>query len=374
MKTTYKTEQLKRKFYEYLKAVKQFTPKTINRYENAIWLWEDFTEKDFNSFSETMAVDFTEWLKNKRKVNSQEKISLTYVYHILRYLKLFFEWLSFQKGYRKINPKAIEYLQLTKKEAREAIEPKKVETPSLDELKKVIETIKGDTEIEMRDKALLSLALISGARIEAIMTLPMKSFNRTEIVLHQEPHLGVHTKNSTPIITALIPFFYKEALDYFLNWYDYLLNEKKFKPENPIFPMTKVENGKNNVSYYNTGKVEPVFMKSQTSIRKIFEKRFNNAGVAYYHPHVFRHFLVKEISKHPFTEEQKKAFSQNFGHANTGTTFGNKGYGRIDSDRQIEVIKSFDFEGKKVEAKYMFSKEELAEFVKDAIKNIKPEK
>jgi len=371
MKTTYKNEQLKRKFYAYLKGVKQFSVKTIRRYETAIWLWEDFTEKDFSSFSEIMAEEFTEWLRNKQKVNSQEKISLTYAYHILRYLKLFFEWLSFQKGYRKINPTAIEYLQLTKKETREAIEPKKIDCPTLDEVKKVVETIRGDTEIEMRDKALFSLALLTGARIEAIMSLTMKSFNRTELVLYQNSRLDVRTKNSTPITTALIPFFYREALDYFLNWYDYLLNQKKFTPENPIFPMTKVENGENNVSFYNTGKVEPVFMKSQTSIRKIFEKRFKNAGVAYYHPHIFRHFLVKEISKHPFTEEQKKAFSQNFGHANTGTTFGSKGYGRIDPDRQIEIIKNFDFEGLRKEVKQTLSDEDINRIAKQVSQNLK---
>jgi len=53
MKTTYKNEQLKRRFYEWLKASKGFSEETIRCYEKAIWLWEDFTNKDdFGSFKE----------------------------------------------------------------------------------------------------------------------------------------------------------------------------------------------------------------------------------------------------------------------------------------------------------------------------------
>ncbi len=370
MKTTYKNEQLKRKFYEWLRGYKQFSPKTINRYENAIWLWEDFTDyKDFASFNETMAIKFTDWLRSKKKANSQENVSLTYCYHTLRFIKLFFDWLSKQKGYKRIDTNAVDFLHLTKKETQEAIQPKNIKCPDLQEVKKVIENIKGDTEIEMRDKALLSLAVMTGARIEAIMTLPMKSFDREKQILYQDPSLGVKTKNSTNITSVLIPFFYKEALNYFLEWYDYLEKQRKFTPENPIFPATKIENGKDNISYYNTGKVEPVFLKAQTALRKIFEKRFTNAGVNYYHPHTFRHLLVRQISRLPLTEEQKRAFSQNFGHKYTGTTFGSGGYGRFETDKQIEIIRNVDFEGKNVEVKYSFSKKELAEFIKETIKN-----
>ncbi len=371
MKTTYKNEQLKRKFYEYLTNVKQFSPKSVSRYKNAIYLYEDFTEKDFKYFNETTAIEFTEWLKNKKKTHSPEKVSLSYCYHILRFLKLFFDWLSKQKGYRKINPIAAEYLQLTSPEKQKAIQPKDVRCPDLDEIKRLIENIKGDTEIEMRDKALFSLAVMTGARIDSLMTLPMKSFDKEKLVLHQNPLFEVRTKRTKNITSALIPFFYKEALGYFLNWYDYLLTQRNFKPENPIFPMTKIENGKDNVCYFNTGKVEPVFWKSQTSLRKIFEKRFKQAGIEYYHPHTFRHFLVKQIAKLPLNEEQKKAFSQNFGHEDIGTTFGSYGYGKVETERQIEIIRNVDFSGKNVEIKYAFGKDDFAKLAQEIIKQQK---
>lgn len=371
MKTTYKNEQLKRRFYEWLKTSKGFSEETIRCYEKAIWLWEDFTNKDdFGSFNKTMAGAFKDWLRNKKKTSSQENISISYCYDILRFIKVFFDWISKQAGYKsKINQTAIDYLNLTRKEVREATQPKSIKYPVLEEIKMVIENIKGKTEIEMRDKALFSLAFLTGARISAIRTLPMKSFNRTNLVLYQDPALGVETKFSKKIVSSLIPFSYKKTLDYFLQWFDYLEKQKGFKPDDPIFPATKIENGKDNISYYNTEEIEPKMLKSSSSLRKIFKKRFEQAGVNYYHPHTFRHWWVKEMAKLPLTEEEKKAISQSLGHENVGTTFGSYGYGRIEENRQIEIIKSIDFEGRKREFKYSLTKEDIKQLAEEILKN-----
>ncbi|OGZ70252.1 MAG: hypothetical protein A2904_01135 [Candidatus Staskawiczbacteria bacterium RIFCSPLOWO2_01_FULL_33_9] len=374
MKTTYKNEQLKRRFYEWLKNSKQFSDETLKSYEKAIWLWEDFTSKDdFGNFSKTMAGAFKEWLKNKKKTNSEDNISLSYCYDILRFLKTFFEWVSKQAGYKsKIDQTAIDYLNLTRKEVSKATQPKTVKYPVLEDIKRVIENIKGTSEIEKRDKALFSLAFLTGARISAIMTLPMKSFDRNNLVLYQDPAFGVQTKFSKKIVSSLIPFSYKETLDYFLEWFDYLEKEKGFKADDPIFPATKIENGKENINYYNTEEIENKQLKNSSSLRAIFKKRFEQAGVKYYHPHTFRHWWVKEMSKLPLTEEEKKAISQSLGHENTGTTFGSYGYGKIDENKQIDIIKNIDFEGRKREIKYSLSKEDIKQLVAEAMKKEDP--
>ena len=101
MNTTYKNERLKKEFYRWLKNSKQFSGETIKCYEKAVWLWEDFTnKKDFGGFNEATAMAFRDWLKNKKKHNCQEKISIAYCYHNLRFLKVFFKWLSKQIGYK----------------------------------------------------------------------------------------------------------------------------------------------------------------------------------------------------------------------------------------------------------------------------------
>jgi len=366
-KIIYKNEQLKRRFYGWLKASKGFSDETIKCYEKAIWLWEDFSNKsDFSSFNMTKAEEFKDWLKSKKKVSSQENISMSYCYDNLRHIKVFFDWLSKQSGYKsKINQTAVDYLNLTRKEVREATQPKSVEYPTLEQIKIVIDNLKGKTEIEMRDRALFSYAFLTGARISAIRTLPMKSFDKKELVVHQDPALGVATKFSKNITSVLIPFGYEETLNYFIEWFDYLKDKKKFQPNDPIFPATKIENGKDNISYYNTGEVETKFLKGSGSLRKIFEKRFKQVGIKYYHPHTFRHFWVKEISKLPITEEEKKALSQNLGHENVGTTFGSYGYGKIEDNRQIEIIRNIDFKGRKKEVNVTMTLEEVKQLLKD---------
>ncbi len=363
----YKNELLKRKFYKYLQTSRGLSDESIKRYENSIWIWENFTNKaDFNSFNMTKAEEFKDWLKNKKKKNSQKNICLSYCYDNLRHLQTFFEWLFDQPNHKsKMKQLAVKFLNLTKKETREATQPRSIKYPTLEEIKKVIENIKGETEVDMRDKALLSLTALTGARISAIRMLPMKSFDKENLIIYQGAEFGVNTKFSNRIASVLISFGYKEALDYFLKWFNYLEREKEFGPDDPIFPATKIENGKNNVCYYSTGKIEAKFLKTSISLGQIFKKRFNQAGINYYHPHTFRHFWVKEISKLLLTEEEKKAISQNLGHKNVGTTFGSSGYGKIEEDRQIEIIKNIDFGGRNKETKIYITLEDAKQLLKD---------
>jgi len=357
----YKNEIMKRRFFDYLKNSKRFSDKTIEVYEAAIWIWEDFSHKaDFAKFNKTAAESFRDWLKAKKKANSEKEVSLSHCYNTLRYLKLFFGWLSKQSGYKsKINESAVEFLNLSKAEVRVATQPKDVETPSTEEIQTVIESIKGDSEVERRDRALISLIFLTGARISAIRTLPMGSFDRNKLTIDQDPKRGVETKFSRKIKSALITFSYKEPLNYFLEWFDHLEKERKFKQNDPLFPATRIENGTENLGYHNTGEVMPIFWKSSSASREIFRKRFELAGVKYYHPHTLRHLLVKEITKLPLTEEQKKAFSQSLGHADVGTTFGTYGYGKIEETKQIDIIRGIDFEGRNTEAKSLLDDDSL---------------
>ncbi len=367
--TTYKNEIAKRKFYDYLKGPKRFSKTSIECYENAIWLWEDFSNKaDFGSFNQTTAISFREWLKTKKKSKSQEIVSLSYSYDMLRYLKVFFDWLSRQPGYKsKVSPVAVEYLQLTKEEANMATRPKHRNSPNLEDVRTVIDSIKGSSEIEKRDRALISLTLLIGARIKAMSTLSLRCFDKVRLIVNQDPALGVETKFRKPIATPLYSFLHKEAVGYFLEWFNYLENNKKFKPEDPIFPRTKIENGKDNLSYYNTEEVEPYFWKSTASPRKIFEKRFSQSGVSCHQPHSLRHLLIKEISRRALTEEQKKAISQSLGHEDVGTTFGSYGYGKIEENKQMEIIQEIDFDGQNKSLKYVIDQDDikqLAELIK----------
>lgn len=212
----YKNELIKKKFFDYSKNSKGgYSQNSIDNFEKAIWLWQDFTKQaDFANFNETKAKEFKDWLKNKQKKNSDKKVSLSYCFDNLRYLTLFFKWLSQQSGYKsKINPTAIDYLSLSKKENRIATQSSTRPVPTLEEIKKTIEKIEVKNEIDRRDKALFSLMLLTGTRISALISLPMQGFNERDLVIIQDPQMGVKTKSAKKITSSLFTFSYKEPLD-----------------------------------------------------------------------------------------------------------------------------------------------------------------
>jgi site-specific recombinase XerD len=179
----YKNEQLKRDFYLYLENAKQYSPKTVRCYEKAIWLWEEFSNyEDFGLFSRSRAIDFKDWLKAKKKKNGIGIVSLSYCHTSIRFLKAFFVWVSKQEGYKsKVDEQDIEYLNLTKAENRIATQGKNTRFPSVEEVKCVIESIEGKTEVELRDRALISLTLLTGMRISALASLSIQCFDEQHL-------------------------------------------------------------------------------------------------------------------------------------------------------------------------------------------------
>ncbi len=368
MEKSFQNEVMKKQFLVYLKEVKGFSKDSVDAYERATLLWQESTEnKDFATFGKQQARFFKVWIKSRTNRN-KEPLSLTYIYNVLRRLKGFFDWLSMQPHYKsKVSPVTIEHLSLSKKETRIAIQPNKREIPSMEEVIKVIEAINIENDVDRRDRALICFTLLTGARISAIYSLPMLAFDENTLTVDQNPKYGIKTKFSKRIVTTFFPIDYTAAVEHFIEWYKYLKQVKGFTGKDPIFPMSQVENGEQNINYYNTGEVIPSFWQGSNSARKIFQKRFLNAEVPYYHPHTFRHLVVKEFAKTRLTEEEKKAISQNLGHENTGTTFGSYGYGHIEEERQIDIVKKIKLGNKEVEGNFTFTKDEMKQAMAEAI-------
>lgn len=200
-----------------------------------------------------------------------------------------------------------------------------------------------NNEIDKRDRALIAFAAISGMRDRAIITLPINCFDVENLTIMQDPSKGVHTKFSKTIYTTLFRFD-KELLIYVLDWYKYLIEDKFFTLENPLFPSTliEIENEKNHT--FTAKGVEPIFWKNAGAMRKIFKDRAKQTGVEYFSPHKFRHFAISQASKFANNAEELKAVSQNVGHENLTTTF--FGYGAVDNFRVKEIISGMNFEKK----------------------------
>jgi len=343
-KTAYRNELAKRGFFEHLRGAKGFTEASVNDYADAIGQWQVFSDnEDFATFDKTRASAYRGWLERRATKTPDGKLKLATQYHYLRRVKEFFVWLAAQPDYREKVIKAdADFLRLSKKDMQVVLTSTSQNIPTLDEVKKVVESIEPTNEINMRDRALICFALITGCRISAIISLKMKSFDKQKQLIHQNPAEGVKTKNSKTILTTFFPIGWDEAQRYFVEWYEYLEN-KGFGADDPIFPATSSEIA--NKKGYSKDSISRSFWSVASSARKIFEKRCENAGVKYYHPHSYRHLVVSLMSKMRLTEEEKRAISLTLGHENVGTTFGAYGYGSMGVERAVDIVRELqDFQ------------------------------
>jgi integrase len=341
-----KNERVKRRFFSWAKEAQGYSDSTVNNIEKAILLWEDFTKhEDFWKYKPNKAAEFKKWLK-KREFRGKI-ISLTTYHTYLRYLIKFFSWLSWQPGYTsKIRRDTVAYLTISEKEERIATQQNPVKYPPLEYVIKLTDSIKINSEIDLRDRALISFTLLSGMRDKAIVTLPLGCFDEESLTVSQNPRQGVQTKFSKYIPSTLFKFN-DNLLDYVIEWVKHL-KAKGFGSQDPLFPRSKTGKGEDNLSFEPATEVEPEFWKSTGMMREIFKKRSKDAGLLYYPPHTFRHLAVDQALKHCRTGEQIKAISQNFGHEHIATTLCS--YANYDPARLSEILKKLDFSEKPSES------------------------
>jgi integrase len=340
-KSIYKNELRKREFFDQLEGAEGFEESSLNKFAEAIGQWQVFSEnEDFANFNKTKAKEFVEWLKKRASKTLSGQISPTTQYHYLRHLRRFLKWLSEQPNYRKIPKNDIDFLRLSKKENRIATSGTKRPIPTLEEIKKIIESIEIKNEIDKRDRAIICLAVITGIRVSALISLKMKSLDKRKKIIYQNPADGVKTKGAKDIQTPFFSIGWDKPEPYFIEWYEYL-EAKGFQAEDPIFPSTlnefRIEG-----NIYNKELVSKKFWSGEGGIIKILKKRCENANVPYFNPHSFRHSVVNIFRKRSITEEQKKAFSLCFGHANIGTTFGSYGYGHMSNENAVEIMQKLN--------------------------------
>ncbi|MCP3660110.1 MAG: site-specific integrase [Bacteroidetes bacterium] len=359
-------ERIKRKYFIYLKEAFKKSQSTIDNIRKSLTRYEQFTEhKDFKTFSKKKAMDFkNHFLKAKNKQTNQN-ISKSTVLSTMKNLEAFFLWLAQQAGYKKIiNKLHIDYFSLSEKDTRIAKSKAYKIAPTLEQIKKVIFSMPFDTDIEKRNRALIAFTLLTGIRVGAIASLKLKHIDLENEFVNQAPN-EVKTKFSKQITTFFFPVG-DEIKEIFVNWIKYLLEEKLYNLDDPVFPRTKI--GLDETSSFVIDGLKPIHWQSTSQIRDIFKKAFENAGIKYFNPHTFRNTLVIFGEKYCQTPEEFKAWSQNLGHENVLTTFASYGY--IEPHKQGDIIKNlFKKENNKFDATIM--KKIIAERIKEGLsKNI----
>lgn len=329
-------ERVKRRYFAYLREAKQQATQTVDAVAKAIARFEESTGyRDFKVFHIEQAVSFKRRLVGQTNALTGEPLSKATTHATLANLKRFFHWLADQPGYRsRIQYADAEYFNLPEKDVRVATARREQVGPTVEQVQHVLARMPGETDVQKRDRALIALTLLTGARDRAVASLKLKHVDLARGCIVQDAR-QVATKFSKTITTFFFPVG-GEVLPILVDWVEYLRGTLLWGDDDPLFPSTRVVVGERGV--FEVAGLERTHWSSAASIRTIFRQAFEAAGLPYFNPHSFRHTLVRLGQTVCRTPEEFKAWSQNLGHDHVLTTF--TSYGPVETRRQGDIIKS----------------------------------
>jgi len=328
-------ERIKRKYFAYLKEAEGHSEPTVDAAAKSLSRFEESTRyRDFKAFHFEQAVAFKRRLAEQTGQRSGERLSKATLHATLTQLKRFFQWLAREPGYKScIQYSDAEYFNLSDKDTRVATAHREQRAPTLEQVRRVIETMPVRTEIERRNRALVAFTLLTGARDTAIASMKLKHVDMKEGCVQQDAR-EVKTKFSKTFNTFFFPVG-DEIRRVVEEWVGYLRGEKLWGNDDPLFPATHIALGA--TRQFETSGLEREHWSTASPIRTIFREAFNRAGLPYFNPHSFRNTLVRLGLERCKSAEEFKAWSQNLGHEKPLTTFMN--YGRVETERQGEIIR-----------------------------------
>ncbi|MGH6926057.1 MAG: tyrosine-type recombinase/integrase [Propylenella sp.] len=332
-----KNERIKKAYFDLLRDADQKSRPTIDGIRKAVLRFEQFTDcADFGTFNSEQAVGFKKHMARSRAQRTGKPLSDATVLSTLNAVQEFFRWLVGQPGFkRKLQAADIRYLNLSRKEVAAAQAPATRRVPTLEQIATAIRSMPTETEVERRNRALVTFIIVTGMRDRAVASLRVKHINLEDRLVIQDPR-EVATKFSKRIDTFFFPVG-NELEQIVIEWVRYLREVRLFGEDDPVFPRTKV--APNEEMIFATDGVEPVFWASAAPIRAIFREAFDAAGLPYFTPHSFRSTLAilgQRICRGD--AELLKAWSQNLGHENMLTTL--TSYGHVPLHRQGELVRN----------------------------------
>jgi integrase len=332
-----KNERIKRAYFTYLAEAQGFSEPTLDGVAKAMNRFEIYTGfRDFKAFHIAQAKGFKASLAEQMSLRTRDRLSKATLYATLMALKRFFTWLAGQPGYKsRISYSDAEYFNLSAKETRIAKARRDTRVPTLEQIRHVLRAMPAGTEVERRDRALIALTILTGARDGAIASLKLKHVDIDEDKVDQDAR-QVNTKFSKSFVTWFFPVG-NDIRQILIEWVIYLRNEQLWGLDDPLFPATKIVVG--TTRHFETSGLDRKHWSSAGPIRMIFKNAFAAAGLPYFNPHSFRKTLAQLAGRICKSPEQYKAWSQNLGHENVLTTFSS--YGDVARHRQAEIIRGF---------------------------------
>ncbi len=327
-------ERLKHAYLTYMREACQHSEASLDAIAKALHRFEAYMRfRPFKAFHTQQAIAFKRHLAGQRNAKTGEPLSAATQHATLAALKAFFRWLAGQPGFRRLlSYSDANYFSMSRGDARIVKTRNDPRFPSLEQAHHVIALMPSRTEIERRNRVVVSFTLLTGARDGAIASLKLKHIDLVAGCVTFDAR-EVRTKFSKTFTTWYFPVG-DDIRAIVVDWVEYLRCEALWSPSDPLFPATRIEVGTDR-RFRPTG-LKRAHWSTATPIRAIFRKAFADAGLPYFPPHSLRKTLVQLGQRLCRTPEAFKAWSQNLGHEGVLTTF--TSYGEVSAARQAEII------------------------------------
>lgn len=327
--------RIKRDYFDYLKEAMRRDEASIDAVAKALARFEAETGwKDFKQFHREQAKAFKRKLDGEINARTGKPLSRATVHSTLSALRAFFIWLAGQPGYKsRIAYADADYFNLSEKDVRIARASRAKPVPTLEQVHHVLAVMPAGSDIELRNRALVAFAILTGARDGALASLKLRHVNLAEGMVFQDAR-DVRTKASKSFATWFFPVG-GDAARIVTEWCQHLRTTLLWGEDDPLFPKTQIGLGEQG-GFVATG-LSREGWSNAGPIRAIFRDAFTAAGLSYFNPHSFRDTLVQLGERVCTSPESFKAWSQNLGHEGVLTTF--TSYGRVSAQRQAELIR-----------------------------------
>jgi integrase len=180
-------ERLKRDYTFWLETSNGKQNATIDAALRAIERFEASTSwKPFRKFHIEQARSFRARLAEETNSNNRP-LSAATVTSTLKHLRNFFLWLSREPGFRSaLNSNDANYFTPSEQDVRVATARREKRVASLEEIKRVLASMPTCATVELRDRAIVASAILTGARDGALASFRLKHIDMSAQTLFQD--------------------------------------------------------------------------------------------------------------------------------------------------------------------------------------------
>lgn len=316
-----------KKFNTFLKEVNQCDDRTIATYWPRLKHLMEWADGSRFSSAHKIKPTFPTYLAGLKNEDGQPSIGTSHFASCCKSARAFFKWAraEYPRMYKDIDLNWIASIKPPKARAEQS----EVKTREYYKAEEVIQlaTCEVNTIMLKRMQAAVAFLFLSGMRIGAFVSMPIKCVDLDSMKVKQLPAMGVNTKFHKAAITTLINV--PELMAVVGNWDAYL---RERVPDHILWyvPLT------HDLQPATVNPTKEAIKNRADNFRDDLRQLCKIAGVKYRSPHKFRDGHTVWTYKRIKNMAGLKSVSQNLMHANVGITDGI--YGNMNEDEVHETI------------------------------------